>query len=369
MTSFAVQNRDGIQSRQIAFFAAFVLPVYKLMETPSLLAGFLQGDLLLPAILHFLIEFGLIVALLYCASRSEKTILERLIDTLGSWVKIVYSALCVFFLAVAILPLLDLEKFVYSVFYDTAPTLFSFGFFFIFSAFLATKGIKALGRLGDLSLFLFALPFFALIAMSLTEADFTNLLPFFEKGFGDTMYAMNYTKAHFCDAIFLLPLIMNLRFQKGDGIKISAGYLGGTFMTLLFLAVFYGLFSSIAPREHYAFAKIAQYFPVLSVVGRIDLLFVYIVCIVLFFFVATPLHYATHFLSSIFESKGKTLFSTIVCLALFVFTLFFNRRYDSVYQLFCTVLFPIFYLFDFGVLLLLFLPKDRVKKHKENSYA
>jgi hypothetical protein len=140
-------------------------------------------------------------------------------------------------------------------------------------------------------------------------------------------------------------------------------------MTLLFLAVFYGLFSSIAPREHYAFAKIAQYFPVLSVVGRIDLLFVYIVCIVLFFFVATPLHYATHFLSSIFDSKGKTLFSTIVCLALFVFTLFFNRRYDSVYKLFCTVLFPIFYLFDFGVLLLLLLPNNRMKKHKENSYA
>lgn len=359
-------DRDGVEARQIAFFAAFLLPIYKLVETPSLLAGFLQGDLLLPALLHFLLDAGIIAVVLYCASRSQKTLLQRLIETLGGWVKVVYWALCIFFLLAAVLPLLDLEKFVYSVFYDTAPTLFSFAFFFIFAAFLATKGLKALGRLGDLCLFLFALPFFALIAMSLVEADFTNLLPFFEKRFGDTMYAMNYTKAHFTDAIFLLPLLLNLRYKKGDGLKIGAGYAGGALMTLLFLAVFYGLFSSIAPREHYAFAKIAQYFPVLSVIGRIDLLFVFVLCIPLFFYVATPLHYATHFLSSAFEVKGKTLISAGVCLAALVFTLFFNRRYDGIYALFGNTLSFVFYLFDFAPLALLFLPK---KSKKEAVYA
>ena len=49
-------ENDGILGRQIAFFAAFVLPVYKLLELPSILARFTGGDLLLPAFLQYLFQ-------------------------------------------------------------------------------------------------------------------------------------------------------------------------------------------------------------------------------------------------------------------------------------------------------------------------
>ena len=359
-------EHSQINSRQIAFFAAFVLPTYKLMETPSLLAGFLQGDILLPAFLHFLVEAVLLFGVLFVISRSEKTLFERLTDALGIWVKPLYGVLCVFFLLAAVLPLLDLEKFVYAVFYDTAPTIFSFAFFFLFAAFLATKGIRALGRFADLALFLFLVPFLLLIVMSLVETDFSNLLPIFEKTFGDTMYAMNYTKAHFIDAALLFPLFMHLRYKKGDGKKIMTGYGVGAGLTLLFLAVFYSLFSSIAPREHYAFAKIAQYYPVLSVVGRFDLLLVYLLCITLFVYTATPLHYAVHFVSNVLPIKGKTLPAAAVCLAAFVFTLFCNKYYNGIYAFFGNTLPVLFYIFDFAPLLVFLL---LFKKDKEGTHA
>ena len=243
---------DGVCARQIAFFAAFVLPVYKLLELPSLLARFASGGLLLPALLQFLIQTGAIVALLCAAARSDKTLCERLEMRLGKWAKIVYGAYALLFLLCAVLPLLDLEKFVYAVFYDTSPTLFSFAAFFIFSAFLCTKGVKALGRIGDLSLFLFLVPFFALIVMSLVEADVTNLLPLFEQPFGNTLSGVSYTVPHFIDTLLLLPLICNLRFRKGDGVKITMGYVSGALFTLLFLAVFYGVYSTIALRQNRA---------------------------------------------------------------------------------------------------------------------
>ena len=47
---------DGVHARQIAFFAAFILPLYKLVETPSLLASFSKGDLLLPAFLQYILQ-------------------------------------------------------------------------------------------------------------------------------------------------------------------------------------------------------------------------------------------------------------------------------------------------------------------------
>jgi hypothetical protein len=226
--------------------------------------------------------------------------------------------------------------------------------------------VRALGRFADLALFLFLVPFLLLIVMSLVEADFSHLLPLFEKNFGDTMYAMNYTKAHFIDVALLFPLLMNLRFQKGDGVKIATGYGVGAVLTALFLAVFYALFSSIAPREHYAFTKIAQYFPVLSVVGRIDLLLVYLLCITLFVGVATPLHYTVHFLSDLLPVHGKTLPATIVCLSAFIFTLFCNKYYNRIYAFFGNALPIVFYVFDFAPILVLLL---LCKKKKETAHA
>lgn len=341
----AETNNNQVVSRQVCFFAAFVLPVYKLLEAPSVLARFTKGDLLLPALLQYLFQTGVLIALLCAASRSEKPLVVRMREKLGKWSLAVYAVYGIYFLFAAILPLLDLEKLVYAVFFDTSPTVFSFAFFFLFSAFVCTKGFKALGRSADLSLFLFLLPFLALIAMSLNEADATNLLPVFEQKFQATVYAFNHTTPHFSDAVFLLPLIANMSYKKGDGKKILAGYGVGAAFTLLFLAVFYTLYSTLAPREHYAFAKIAQYFPALTVIGRIDLIFVYMLCIVLFFYVTTPLFYTVDATARLFQTERKTLFSAIINVGAFVFVLFCNKYYDGFYEVIGGKLFPVFWLF------------------------
>ena len=281
-------KNDTIVGRQIAFVAAFLLPAAKLLEAPSLLAKYADGDLLLPALLHFILQAGILYALLFTASRSEKTLFERLQAWLGKGAIVFYILYAVYFLFAAIIPLFDLEKFIYAAFFDTSPTVFSFTFFFVLSAYVCAKGIKALGRAADLCLFLFLLPFLALIGMSLVETDFTHLLPLFGNKFGDTMSAFTYTTPHFSDAVLLLPLIGNQRYKKGDTTKIMIGYGAGAASTLLFLAVFFGIYSSIAPREHYAFSRIAQYFPALSVIGRVDLLFVYLLTVVLLFFTCYP---------------------------------------------------------------------------------
>ena len=376
-----LKSKSPVVSRQIAFFAAFVLPIYKLVEMPSILARFAEGDLLLPALLQYALQTGLLIALLFAASRSERPLLARLQDTFGKWTVVFYLIFAAFFLFAAVLPLLDLEKLVYAVFYDTAPTIFSFAAFFLFSAFVCTKGLKSLARGADLSLFLFVIPFLALIAMSLFEADATNLLPIFEHEFGHTMSAMNYTSPYFIDVLLLLPLVGNLEYKKGDGVKITLGYILGAVFVLLFVGVFYSLYSTIAPREHYAFTKIAQYFPALSVIGRVDLLFVYMLCIVLFLNVSTPLFYTVELVARSLKTERKTLISAVINGAAFLFVLFFNKYYNSIYALLCEKLSFLFWIFGF-VTPLLFLfyalkKKDgqegqkslKKRKNKESLYA
>lgn len=358
-------QNESIYARQIAFAAAFLLPAARFLEAPSILAKYATGDILLPALLHFLMQTLVLLAVLYAASRSEKSLLQRLQEWLGKGIFVVYIAYAAYFLFAVILPVFDLEKYVYAAFFDTSPTMFSFAVFFFFSAYVCTKGIKNIGRSADLCLLLFLLPFFALIVMSFPEAKFSNLLPLFGSSFSGSAKGFAHTAPHFSDAVLLLPLIANLRYREYDGVKITVGYTCGAAFTLLFIAVFYGVYSSLAPREHYAFSKIAQYFPALSVVGRIDLIFVYLLSIVLLFYTCLPLQYATDLLARTFHSTRKTWISAILNFLLLLLTLYFNKNYDSFYRVISDKLQGVFWLFaDILPLLLLLVPLNRGKEKK-----
>jgi hypothetical protein len=365
-------SSDKIYARQIAFSAAFLLPAAKFLETPSILAANARGDLLLPALLHTLVQALVLLAVLYAASKSEIPLLERLKTRLGKGIFVVYALYAAYFFFAAVLPLLDLEKFVYAAFFDTAPTTFSFAVFFFFSAYVCAKSLKSIARSCDICLFLFLFPFLALVAMSLSNADFSSLMPLFGTSFSHSAAAFRRTIPHFLDAVLLLPLIANLRYEKGDGVKIMSGYTAGAACTLLLLAVFYGLFGSLSGRTHYAFSKIAQFFPALSIVGRIDLIFVYLLSVVLVFYTCLPLQYTTEFLCEIFRFQRKTYLSAVFNFLLLIGVLFLNRHYDRIYALISGDLNFIFLIFGIVLpLFLLFLPSTPTPKpqKKEKPHA
>ncbi len=365
MNALKIGQKDRVHARQVAFFAAFILPLGKFLETPSLLARDAKGDILLPALLQFLTQTLVLLGVLYAASRSKKSLAERL-GALGKWAYLLYGLYAVYFLFAATLPLLDLEKFVYAAFFDTAPTSFSFGIFFLFAAFVCAKGLKSLARAADLCLFLFLLPFFALIVMACFETDLTRLLPFFGTELSGSLNGFTKSTPHFSDVALLLPLVANLKYEEGDGVKITLGYAAGAAMTLLFFAVFFGVFSSLAPREHYAFSKIAQYFPALDVIGRVDLIFVYLLSVVLLLYTCAPLAYAAELTAKLFQREQKSIFAAAVSLLSFLFVLFNNRFYNSIYAFFTTDLLPFFWFVAYLLpLFLLFLPTER----KENALA
>ncbi len=334
----------------------------KLLELPSLLSQYAKGDILLPALLQFLLQTLVLLGVLYAASTSEKSLLERLQEKFGSWLVPLFLLYLVYYLFAGILPLLDMEKFVYAAFFDTAPTTFSFGLFFLLLAYLCTKGLKALGRCGDLCLFLFLFPFLALVVMGCFETDFTRLLPFFGTDVSGIGHAFTRSTPHFSDVALLLPMLVSRPYQRGDGVKITLGYFAGALCTLFFFAVFFGIYSTIAPREHYALAKIAQYFPALDVVGRLDLLFVYLLTAVLLFYTCTPYVYATELAARLVHTERKTLFSAIVSLGFFIAVLFLNRYYNLFYRYISGNLAPVFWVFSYLLpLTLLLLPSDKPK--------
>ncbi|MBO4939815.1 MAG: GerAB/ArcD/ProY family transporter [Clostridia bacterium] len=365
-------TKNTIYGRQIAFAAAFLLPASKLLEAPSLLARYAAGDLLAPALLHFLLQGVCLWLVLWLIQKSELSLGERIHKTFGKAANIFYIFFALYYLFAATLPLLDLEKFTYSAFSDTEPSLFVFASFFFLSAFVCTKGIKSVGRCADLCLFLFVFPFCALLIMGAFSTDLTHLLPLFGTPFKGSMYAFTYTFPHFSDLPLLLPLLLFYKPKKSDTKKILWGYGAGAIFSLVFLAVFFGIYASIAPREHYAFSKIAQYFPALNVIGRIDLMFTYLLSIVLLYYTCLPLQYTTELLSVSTPVKNRTLIAFLINAAALVFTLFGNKHYNAIYAFFCEKLFLVFTFISYlPPILLLFLPTHNqiTNTKKESKHA
>ena len=132
--------------------------------------------------------------------RSEKGFFGLVEERLGKpAAKIAYGAYALYFAFSALSPLLDFERFVYTAFFDTAPSMCIFCTFFLFSGFVCVKGARSFGRSADLAMPLFLVSFAGLFILSAGTADFSNLLPLFGTPISSSAAGFKETLGHFSD--------------------------------------------------------------------------------------------------------------------------------------------------------------------------
>lgn len=345
-----------ISARQLAFFIAFFLPIGKLLELPSLLTSYAGGDLLIAALVGLIFEgLSLTCLLLFCKQTKSSPfsfLEERFGAPTANVARLVYAT---FLLLFSTLPLFDLEKFSHAAFSDTSPTFFVFTPFFFLSGFLCVRGIQGIGRAADLAPVLFLIPIVGLLAMSLGQADFSRLLPVMEKPLSVSLNAFWKTLPYFSFGGLLLPLTSGYRYEQGDERKLLPAFAVGAVLTLLFLAVFFAVFGLLGAKEHFAVMKLAQFFPALKFVGRIDLLLVYALSICLFYFTAFPLQLCTQLFTDSLPLKSKLPTAVILSVSLYFVVLFGNKYSTRIHAVFTSYLPPVFLLFSvlFPVIFLL----------------
>lgn len=334
---------DKISQRQLFFFLACVAPVGKIVLLPAQLVYASGNDLLFPAVANFLLQAGAI-ALVMLVARAGKTLPELLCNTFGKIAgNAVMVLLSLFFFYAALFPIIEQKLFVQSVFYDTLPSLLVFAPYFVLSAYLCAKPASGMGRISDMLGPISVIAFAGILAMSVPSADFSALLPAGAAGakgfFGGTVSAMSW----FFDAAIVLSFVGKFEYRKGMVWKAPLCYLAGGAAVLLFLAVFYGIFSDIALRQTFAFAKIAKYFSALTVLGRIDYVFICLFALVMAFYTVLPLQAGTQALRTAFGNKGSpALYSVAVNAVFFALTVFLNDYFASVQDTITRTLFWIF---------------------------
>ncbi len=265
---------NRFSQRQIFFLLACVLPAGKLVLLPAQLAEAAKNDLLFPAALHFLLQAGAVFCVLLLAKRNE-SFYSLLKNTFGRVVATVLSTVfAVFLLYAALLPLLEQKLFVQSVFYDTLPSLVAFAPYFVFLAYLCSKPLGSFGRTWDILAPLAIAGLAGILVLSVGSADYGALAP---AGAGGAGFLRGTASAwsRFFDAALLIPMLGKIDYRKGMAWKGALCYLAGAAAVLFFFATFYGIFEETAVNQFFAFTATSKYFSGITMLGRIDYLFVF----------------------------------------------------------------------------------------------
>ncbi len=280
---------NKISTRQLYFFLACVMPVGKLVFLPSLLARYAKNDLLFPMLISYLVQAAVVFAVLL-VSKNKCSLYELLKNTFGKAASIaILSVLSVFYFYAALVPLLEQRLFVQSVFYDTLPSLAAFAPFFVFSVYLCAKPLGSQGRVWDILGPIAVTGLAGILVLSIASTDFGALLPVGGGGFEGNLKALSAASGWFFDGAILLMLLGRIDYKKGTAWKGTLFYLAGGAGVLLFLAVFYAVFGDFAANQYFAIAKTSKYFSGITVLGRIDFLFIYALALVMAFWAAVPL--------------------------------------------------------------------------------
>lgn len=337
-----------ISARQLYFFLACIAPVGKLVILPAKLTEYVGNDLLLPALFHFLLQAAAVFLVLLLAKRNM-SLFELLSARLGKILGGAATMLVSLFLVIAsFFPLLEQKLFVQGTFYDTIPSVAAFAPFFLFSAYLCSKPLPSQGRAFDILAPIAIVGLAGILVLAVTNADYAAILPVGGSGARALLRGVSYSTSWFFDAALLLMLLGKFRYEKGMAWKGALCYLAGGLAALLFMATFYGIFEETAINQLFAFSNASKYFSGITVLGRVDFLFIYALALVMIFYCSLPVQAGIEGVLEVFGRKKylPTLLSIGINLCLFLGMVYFDFRFGDAMMFFSKRLFWLYPLFS-----------------------
>lgn len=326
--------KTELSVRQICFIMFAYTAVTKFLVYPTALSFSAGRDLLISALVDFLIQGVIVWSVSYMCSRTDKTFFELIEGTLGNIAaRIIYGLFALFFIVISLLPVFEQKVYAQSIFYDTVPSLDIFLPVLFFTVYAASKGFKNIGRSADICLPIFVTSMLFLFGMSLGEVEWDSFLPVFANS-PKAVFGSSLANAYrFFEPCWLLMFMGHFKYKKGDAAKITLSYVGGALTVLLLLAAFYGIYGEISPTRQFAISRISLFFPAIDVVGRIDLLALYALEIVMLFALVLNLQLAVHCIAKCTGYENRALLSLAVNAVFAVAVPLLDNKFDALIKI------------------------------------
>ena len=337
--------RAKISVRQICFIMLIYTAVSKFITYPTQLSIITERDLLFSAAMNLIIQSVIIWAVSYLCSRTDKTFFELIEGTLGNiTARIVYGLFALFFMVCTLMPLLEQKLYVHAIFYDMLPSLAVFLPVFLFTVYAASKGFENAGRCADICLPLFLIAMLFILVMAVHEVKWDNFLPMFK--LPKKIFKGSLTNMHrFAEPAYLLMFMGHFKYKKGDAAKITLSYIGGALFVLAVLAAFYGVYGDMAQSRSFAISKISLFFPAIDLIGRIDLLALYILEIPMLFALVLNFQLSVHCLEKCTGYKNKVVLSLAVNAVFLILIILLENSYSKINDVWAKWIWIVFLIF------------------------
>ena len=349
-----------IATRQICFILLIYTAVSKLLIYPTTLVNISGRDFLFSAAIDFAICAVVVWSVAFLCSKTDKTFFELLENTFGNVVaRIIYGVFALFFMLCTLYAIFEQKLYVHAIFYDTVPSLMVFLPFFVFAVYAGSKGFSNIGRSADICLPVFIVSFLMIIVMAFPEADFTHLLPILKTPAKKVLGGSLNTFFWFMEPCWLLMFMGHFKYKKGDAAKLTASYVGGSAIVLLFLALFYGIYGDIAVSRNFAISKISVFFSAIDIIGRIDLIALYVLEIVMLFALVLNIQLAVHCVNKCTGYNNKNVISLAVNAVLLILLVVFDHYFNAISDVYSRWMWIVFVLFAIIIPLLAWVLRRR----------
>ncbi len=341
-----------LKTRQVCLFIIAFLPVTKIFILPSILASHAGEDLWLCAAFSLLLDFITLFFVISACKKAKTNLVNLLESNLGKTLtKILAFIYVIYFLSKAVVPLNEQKDYVELTLYTLKPSKLYFLPFFGIAFYFCTKKLRVLGRAADILWLFTSVGIILLLALSIPNSNFEAILPVGAHGLKSILKGCYSTAGWFGDSLYIAFFIGNFEYKKGDDKKIFLSFLIAALMIILFMIIFYCVFTSIAFRQRFALTEVSKYTSVINNIGRFDYLGIVLILISCIFALSIPLFFATKLLNYVFNIRIKWLSSIIViiieALIMVVFTQYYltienlNMKYASAFYIVFGNLLPI----------------------------
>lgn len=350
-------------TRQICFILAVYTAVTKVILYPTLLALQSGRDLLFSALIDFLVVGGIVWAVSFLCSKTDKTLFKLIEDNVGNiCARIVYGVFAAFFMLATIVPLFEQKSYTHAIFYDTVQSLIVFIPFFFFAIYASSKGFKNIGRCADICLPLFIVSMLFIFIMSVGEIKPNSFLPMLKTPLDKVFFGSLSTLHCFVEPCWLLMFMGHFKYKKGDSAKITLSYAAGAAVTLFTLFVFYGIYGDTAMSRHFAISKISLFFPAIEMLGRMDLLALYILEAVMLFALVLNVQLAVHCIEKCTGYDNSAVLSLAVNGVLLALLVVFESKFHSILDVYRQWMWIVFAVFAIVMPVLVWLFPRRKKR-------
>jgi len=276
-----------VSTRQIILILIISMVTLKVLFLPSLLAKDIGRDAYFFVLLMCVIDLVVLCLLLFIFYKNpDLSFVEILNKMFGKFLtKIIMFLFMLFFISKCCGIFQANFSYLNENLYSSLRW-YTFAFPILITIFfIASFGVNSLSRLVEMFAPVVIVGFIICLFVGLFRADFSNLLPFMQKGFLSQFKQIFRYSFWFGDYILFVVFFGNIKQDKKQFSKIFISLSISILMVGLFLAVSYSLFSYNSVTHTNAISDTLQLLPSISDIGSFDWIMVLVwdICLFLYF--------------------------------------------------------------------------------------